>query len=133
LRGTPAIAAAMPRAGSILLQYRQFGISVAQAQREGAGYRGDQIESEFLVALGDLVELLAREHIYVSRRVGDGIVAARPVIEKGQAAEEIAAPEAGHVFGPAGAQGALIRRSVPPGAEATSAITVAPIMPASAP
>jgi len=33
----------------------------------------------------------------------------------------------------AGAQGALMRRSVPPSVEATRPITVAPIMPASAP
>ena len=53
---------------------------MAQAHGQGAGHGDDQVEGELLVPLGNLVELLARQHIDFGRGMGDGIIAALQIM-----------------------------------------------------
>src|SRR3990170_6690282 len=87
------IVAPFPPDASGLLEMAQFGVRVAQADRELPRQALHHLDGELLVVLGKRVEALARQHEQV--RVGErkSVGRTQVTVEKGHFAEEVAAPE----------------------------------------
>src|SRR6185369_13331875 len=71
---------------------------MAQPDRKHARELRDQHESDALVLVGELVELVERQHVEVAVARRDRVVTARPVVEESEAAEKLAATESRRVL-----------------------------------
>ena len=66
---------------------------MTQAYRERARQLRDEDEGDPLVLFGKIVEFFLRQHVEFAILGDDGVVAAWPMVEKGQAAKEFTATE----------------------------------------